>query len=321
MLLPNDKACQNCTAGGSLCLFAPRVKTGRPRHCDKDSPRVTKHSSSNARESASVPQPDAQHSTIIQGPLGFTTPNTLSYDTSSALEDYFNCHETTVMRELEDHDGLSPSELHNYMISSSECGSSSPGLATPDSICYSWTPSTKPKLAFNSLPPRTPTARSSSPATPAKFDMPVTPDTTLDFKVFLQLCRDLDHCCYYIREPDYNVDKIYTVLTSMESGCAMAIKATPSSSTSYGASTALVLAALYKVFEMCEAFLRRMSGPEMAHDGHNLQVLLLLKRLDVVLLQAKIFLTRIGRWDAAEKAKQIHNWVDSLIKHHNQNWN
>ena len=162
----------------------------------------------------------------------------------------------------------------------------------------------------------TPSSSTSTSAIPLDvFENTDTPGGS-NFNVFLNLCAELDRHCNTMREQGNNLDNIQTIVGSVDAACTKAMKA----DTCNGASTALMIAALLKTFEICEAVLQNTPARPSMGEATMLDHILLLKRLDLVLLQAKIFLTRIGQLEVAKKATNMHYWLESSLKKSEGHW-
>lgn len=144
-----------------------------------------------------------------------------------------------------------------------------------------------------------------SPTLQTNFDFLLPDEAAVDFDTILRLCSDLDRYCRAVREGVMASKDMEVLLKLLES-----TGATARSSTSEKASNALILAALYKVFDLCEAVIR-----DVLNGGTDIMdSLYRLKRLDVVLLQAKIALNRMGHEEASKKSSEIHHWIESIVK-------
>ena len=286
-------ACQNCSTSGSSCYFAPRVKAGRPRLTDLEQRQAPyRDYSSKSPRLANKPFPDANSIPLLSDD-SHSTPNALfsaSQNTGEAtLVDDLHAFgllspmQTAQTREQNAsfHDGISISS--NQVLNDSTLG-----FLTSSSASFE-------------------TSHGGVRNLPSSFD------------VILRSCEDLDRHCRSLEGLNYHINSMYTVLNSMESACEMSKQASLSLPSSDGASIALMAAAFYKVFEICEKIIGGIGSSSMSQE-QSLDMLVFLKRLDLVLLQTKIVLVRINHLDAAKTASQIHQWIESYIKQHCHSW-
>jgi len=146
-------------------------------------------------------------------------------------------------------------------------------------------------------------------------------DSRLDFDAILKACTTLQDHCRVIKEPGNGIKDMQAILGSLNSVCTTAAKASISPFASDAASMALLLATLYKVSEVCEAVVCNVLGVWPAQqESQTVDNLFFLKRLDIVLLQTKILLTRMGHPDAAKKACSVHFRIESSLRQQFQHW-
>lgn len=154
----------------------------------------------------------------------------------------------------------------------------------------------------------------STSSTPPRFETFTTTDESLDFDAALKLCSDLDRSYRALRDgqTQTSAQDVEGIIRMIEYTCATARTATFSAAAEK-ASTALILAAIYKVFDVIETLVRQINDMcNLAQDA--LERLLRMKRMDIALLQAYIFLSQMGQSDAVKKISEIHTWMDSILQ-------
>ena len=148
---------------------------------------------------------------------------------------------------------------------------------------------------------------------PHAFDVPQAQiNNMFDFDFILKFCKDLEENCRLLKESPYHTLNLHNVISDTESSCALAMQASFYLSKSDGASTSLLVAAVYKVFEICEILLSTTPAP--TSPDQSMDTLVLLKKVDLLLLHANIAATRLTQGEATKKACQLHYWAESLIQ-------
>ena len=130
------------------------------------------------------------------------------------------------------------------------------------------------------------------------------------FDQALRLCSDLNQQILAHKDDRSSGRDNKEALRLVESICCTA---RVTGSASDHATTALILAAICKVLEMCDIFVQKASRGVYVRGSETLGWLLLLKRLDLSLFQAKMFLDHISNSESAEKALLIHQGIESII--------
>lgn len=154
----------------------------------------------------------------------------------------------------------------------------------------------------------------STSSTPPRFETFATTDESLDFDAALKLCSDLDRSYRALRDgqTQTSTQEVEGIIRMVEYTCATARTATFSAAAEK-ASTALILAAIYKVFDVIETLVRQIN--DMCNSAQDaLERLLRMKRMDIALLQAYMFLNQMGQTDAVKKISEIHTWMDSILQ-------
>lgn len=317
LLMPGREACQNCSASGSQCLFAPRVKTGRPRLGRPLSSPMQSPLSHDAFETPLNPQIEPIHFLQNQNSTATTLSDSRRQIESSRIqiEEPHNLHKASLqsmpdLRPL----ALQAVGMQNYTTSSDDGGSASTDSMLADPLLDRWNP-----LLPISPPPSMPSdVASPLPSTPS--NSAEGPEPNFDFSAGLQLCTKLDRHCHHIRNANHYPETLHDVLSTMGPACTAAIKAASCTSASALASSALVLASVYKIFQICELIIGRATDGAPIPDVQAMEHMLVLKTLDLALLHGREFLIRTGQSEAARKASQLHRYLEMLVKQQDRWW-
>ena len=141
------------------------------------------------------------------------------------------------------------------------------------------------------------------------------------FNEILKLCESLEQRNNLFRDPAYEVQDIPNIFTMVESVCRIAVDTNPALLDSAGASSALVVATLHKYIELCWSIVKHFSSKtKQAQEAEALNHLLLLKRLDITLLQAKHAFARMSHPGGGKKALQVHQYIENVVKQQYQSW-
>ena len=163
------------------------------------------------------------------------------------------------------------------------------------------------------------TPPSSSAASISSMDVPT--ESSLSFNEILKLCESLEQRRQLFQDPNYEVQDIPNVFNMIESVCRIAVETNPASMDQAGASAALVLANLHKYIELCWSIVKHFSAKtKQAQEAEALNHLLLLKRLDITLLQAKHAFSRMSQPAGGKKALQVHHYIENVVKQQYQSW-
>jgi len=150
----------------------------------------------------------------------------------------------------------------------------------------------------------------SQSSTPPQYDIFSAADESLDFDSALRLCGDLDRSYRTLRDGHTGTADVEGIMKTIEFACTIARMS--SSSPPEKASTALILAGMYKVFEICEALVQ-----QIVHDNTSQKVLdrlFRLKRLDFALLSSYIWASVTSQSDALKKISELHTWIISILQ-------
>jgi hypothetical protein len=266
---PNTSSCHNCAATGVICVFAPRLKSGRPRRSasqvvpepDSCDTAVTTPSGS-GKDRLDIPNYDAAN---------FSIESQILVPFNGSWYDYATPDHSTV-----------PHSQHP----------SPSAIAHPGVSSYFGNISTSSSVS-NGSPPESSTA--------------------LDFDAALKLCTDLDHRARLMRNAPSLTDAEARI-QALDAVCMASI--TVQSSTD-SASRSIVLAVLYKALEMCQVLVRACVAGTMG-TSHTalLRHLLVMRRLDIVVMFAKIYFERMGSEHASgvKEAEQIHTSIERFLK-------
>lgn len=148
-------------------------------------------------------------------------------------------------------------------------------------------------------------------STPPRYDGFALADESLDFDTALKLCGDLDRSSRRLREGYVDTVEVKGMMEMVEHACTVA-RTAASSTLTEKASAALLLAAVYKVVEICEALIRQIGEDDSNAD--SLDRSFQLQRLDLAMFQAFMFLNHTGQVDALKKVSGLHAWISSIMQ-------
>ncbi|KAE8441692.1 hypothetical protein EG329_004565 [Mollisiaceae sp. DMI_Dod_QoI] len=293
LLEPGSTACQNCSISGSSCLFAPRAKAGRPRRT---------HLENHQRRKVSWNQAAIAKSSRTANEIGHTRSSSdslvmVTTDDFGAIMGFDSYWDPGKMTSTQDSGSTDFLPHDNSTTQEHETQTALNEIVQQDR--------TQQECTLGVLTP----SRSS---TPPQYDMFVSADESLDFDTALKLCGDLDRSYRALRGGQTSTIEAEGTMKMVEYACTTA-RITASTVSAEKASTrALILAALYKVFELCESLVRQVINDSPNQDA--LDCLFRLKRLDFALLQGYIFLNHTGQADALKRTSELHTWIVSILQ-------
>lgn len=277
----------NCVHSGSACLFAPRSKPGRPRRVTRDT----------------KPQgPDTQDS---------QSSSSTSQQRSSPEYDHHNIEQD--LMHIPDLDPIDIEAAWNICWNTADEGVSMPD---PAACAFNTLPHALPKT---SAWPRTNMAGMPAyPMSPTPSTGPSPANESLDlddlgFDSALQVCKKLDAYCQCIGHPVFIPSIDHEVFSVMARICTVAASKAPTAS--HCPAAALILAAILKVLELCGLIVAKLSRqPPPSPMGGNMESVFLLKKIDLLLLQTKIFLSQIEHHAGVQKAVELHRHIESTLQ-------
>lgn len=86
------------------------------------------------------------------------------------------------------------------------------------------------------------------------------------------------------------------------------------------ASSALLPAVVHKIVDVCDLLVRDFTAESQSADQPPPDAFLCLQKLDLILLQVKMFSTRSGLQESAARALQVHESIQGLLKQHFRHW-
>jgi hypothetical protein len=145
----------------------------------------------------------------------------------------------------------------------------------------------------------------------AQYDIFASEDESLDFDTALKLCGDLDRSYRTLRDRQVDAIEVKGIMKMVEYACTTA-RIAASSVSAEKASTALILAVVYKVLEICEILIRQIVDDGSKAD--SLDRSFRLQRLDLALFQGFMFLNHTSQVDALKKVSELHTWISSIMQ-------
>ncbi|EME86738.1 uncharacterized protein MYCFIDRAFT_77440 [Pseudocercospora fijiensis CIRAD86] len=288
IIAPGDSACVNCVHSGSACLFAPRSKPGRPRRVTSDKP------------STQGPEPHDIQGSSSSNPQR-SSPE---YDPHGIEHD---------LMQVADLDALDVEAAWNICWTPDEAIS----LPDPNAFAYS--------MLSHSLPKTSAWPRANMAGVPA---YPLSPPASLGpspsnesidlddlgFESALQVCKKLDEYCQYIAHPVFMPSVEHEVFSVMARICTVAASKAPAAS--HCPAAALILAAILKVLELCGLIVAKLSRqpPASPLGGGSMESMFLLKKIDLLLLQTKVFLAQIEHHAGVQKAVELHRHIETTVQ-------
>jgi hypothetical protein len=295
LLDPGSTACRSCSVTGTSCLFAPRAKAGRPRRTASLNQQRQKLTWAQVKEKNTTGQSHAGHNRSLSDSVSMVTADELHFGTVITFDNYWDSEKMTAS------DGMrSPGFLRNTQ----EAGQEDRQTQVKVNEVISPQDLSKQNAILSMITP----SQSSTPPSVPPF---MKSDESLVFDATLQLCGDLDRSWRNLRDGQGSLQEVESTLRMVEYACTTArtIGLWPPSEK---ASTALILVAIYKVFDISETLVRQSMNDSSTQDA--IDSLFQLKRIDLALLQAYMFLSHTGQVDAVKKASEIHTWIDSIFR-------
>jgi hypothetical protein len=145
-----------------------------------------------------------------------------------------------------------------------------------------------------------------------------------DYSFLLAACNRMHEYCK--PRPGTAVNTMYIdhdLLSTMAKTCAAAASAAGPRDTSTqqkSATAALVSATLFKVLELCDVVVSRLSKRSPTDPRPRIEELSTLKHLDLVLLQAKVSFTLEDQHSGVQKSVELHRAIMSLVDKDFGNW-
>ncbi|KAF7187561.1 hypothetical protein HII31_11094 [Pseudocercospora fuligena] len=135
----------------------------------------------------------------------------------------------------------------------------------------------------------------------------------LSFDMALQVCKKLDEYCQYIAQPVFMPSVDHEVFGVMARICTLAASKAPAAS--HCPAAALILAAILKVLELCGLIVAKLSRqPPASPLGGSMESMFLLKKIDLLLLQTKVFLSQIEHHAGVQKAVELHRHIEHTVQ-------
>lgn len=199
-----------------------------------------------------------------------------------------------------------------------------PLASMPQALSHTLDSAAKSPVIQGTLPYCTPSPMLSPVPKVAAMDEPDRRNLTSNtnkFNVTLKMCGELDVHYQSLQQSQKLVDNKHDILTAIESACSSALSTVDLSDASTCSSEALVMVAILKVLDLCQSLVLHLTQHTKVRRVNELDHLFFLKRIDIALLQARIFLTYGSNMAAAEKAVQIHQSLASTLKQQFEPWN
>lgn len=291
-----ETSCVNCIHGGVACVFAPRSKCGRPKGTSSSKAKASRQAEDQeATDGGQRQQPSPEYNNQGADKNSMDMPD---FDPLDGDFSAYMCWNTM--------DDLPPP--HQDM---GTCGyGDMRPLSLPTSPSISFASSSFPNLAAFPLTP--PLSMGPSPMSPCSDN------DDLGFDSALDICRRLDECCRQIGGWAFLPSNNHEMFDLASRLC--------SATTTRGhcPAAALIMAGVLKGVELCGLIVARLSHPTplacspSAADqtGH----FFLLQRIDLLLLQSKVFLVRAGQAAGAQKAVELHQHIESTLARDFAGW-
>jgi hypothetical protein len=138
-------------------------------------------------------------------------------------------------------------------------------------------------------------------------------NAAVEFESTMQLCRDLHEYRHRVsRRPSFAPSVHHHVFHDLLRMCTAATSMPPTAG--HCPAVALVLAAMLKFLELCSAIIARLldDPPAMTGAAH-LETMFLLKKMDLVLLPTKLFLSDKGHHAGVQRAQELHHQIEATL--------
>lgn len=288
IIAPGDSACVNCMHGGTACLFAPRSKPGRPKGSTSDKNAARSREEQEKTSSAQqLPSPEYDVRSIEQSPIA--VPNMDSLDTEST---YMSWNTMEGLQTDQDPNAMAYTAFHPHSF--------------PESSNFGNPGSFQNMAHFPLTPP------ASLRTTPF---LEGSESDDLGFDSALQICKKLDECCHQIGNWSFLPSSSHEVFTLVSKVCTAL--ATRGIANGPCPATALFVAAMLRFLELCSLIVQQLSASPLSTSSasaDHVEHLFLLKKIDLLLLQNKVFLAQASQAAAVQKAAELHHHIESIVQ-------
>ncbi|KAN0099097.1 hypothetical protein V8E51_012872 [Hyaloscypha variabilis] len=301
-LLPGSPACQSCLTSGDSCLFAPRAKAGRPRRTHSEKLQRRQMSWLATENNCSRTASDNRHVESNAGTMAMLTADEMQFDAVVAFDDYWGSEKMAGMKDLDSAEFLghnpTPTKGGGQIMNMEEFGD-------VDFHTYNSPPheAGEASIVLNTVQHRT-----STEIQEIQLYTFTSVAGILDFEAALKLCGNLDRSYGALRDGKSEAFEMRGIMELIEYTCATAA----SSSSTEKASTALLLAAIYKVLEICEIIIQQTGDGCSKADLWDCSFRL--QRLDLALFQSFRLLKRMNQLDALKRVSELHACIGSTLQ-------
>ncbi|KUJ13192.1 uncharacterized protein LY89DRAFT_154089 [Mollisia scopiformis] len=296
ILEPGSIACRSCSSNGTSCLFAPRAKAGRPRRTHLESHQRRKSSSNQAVEKTYKTANEIGHTRTNADTL-LMVADDMHFGPIIPFDTFWDNGKTTNVEHFGNVGFLTND--HSIIQEGHIVETAMAETVEQDQ--------TQQDCAFGAGTP----SRSS---TPPRYDMHTLVDEGFDFDTALRLCGDLDRSHRAFRDGRTEATQFEGIMRTVEYACTTARMSISSASAERASIHALMVAAMYKVFDVCESIIREILSSNNGFKQDTLDRLFRLQRLDFVLFQGFMFLHHAGQTDAMRKISELHTWILSILQ-------
>jgi hypothetical protein len=273
---------------------------------------------------------DNRHVESNAGTMAMLTADEMQFDAVVAFDDYWGSDKMAGMKDLDSAEflGHNPTptkgggqimnmeefgdvDFHTYNSPPHEAGEASIVLNTVQhrtsteiqeiQLCN---PAQQDRTHRDSLGMLTPPQSTTAP----QRDTFTSVAGILDFEAALKLCGNLDRSYGALRDGKSEAFEMRGIMELIEYTCATAA----SSSSTEKASTALLLAAVYKVLEICEIIIQQTGDGCSKADLWDCSFRL--QRLDLALFQSFRLLKRMNQLDALKRVSELHACIGSTLQ-------
>ncbi|SMR55849.1 unnamed protein product [Zymoseptoria tritici ST99CH_1A5] len=144
-----------------------------------------------------------------------------------------------------------------------------------------------------------------------------TTDNDVSFDTTMQLCKDLhEYRSHVSRRPSFSPSVHHNLFHDMLRMCTAATNMPPQNTSGPACpATALVLAAMLQFLDVCGLIISRLSDSSSMSTpaSTHLENMFLLRKMDLVLLPTKLFLSDKGHHAGVARAQALHHEIEAVI--------
>lgn len=139
-----------------------------------------------------------------------------------------------------------------------------------------------------------------------------------DYASILDTCRRMHEYCQ--RAPSNTESIDHDLLDTMAKLCTAAATQAQDLPRRAASTATLVTSALLKVLEVSEATVARLTDRSSMVPRGRVEDLFMLKQLDLMLLQSKVYFSQDDQYGGAQRATELHQAITPLVERDFSSW-